>query len=145
MSLSLKRLIIESEQKWEKPSFNEELEEFERTAEELDLDINSLKNAFENGELRMLPSRIWEKIKNTDSLKTDSFDSIVQVIQKYQKKDPEFERDWRGLKNSYNKKHPMKAPIVLKHNKEFYLIAGNTRLMVAKVLGVTPFVYLIIV
>jgi hypothetical protein len=143
MELSLKRLITESEQKWEKPSFEEEREEFTRTAEELDLNIDALEKSFKSGNLRMLPNRVWDKLKNTDSNKTESFDQLVQVIQKYKKKDPTFERDWLGLKKAYKQGLPMKAPIVLKHGKEFYLIAGNTRLMVAKVLGVQPFIYLV--
>jgi hypothetical protein len=143
MELSLKRLLTEIEQKWEKPSFGEEREEFERTAEELDLKLEKLHDAFKNGNLRLLPKSIWEKLNNTDSIKTDSFDSLVQVLQKYKKKDPEFERDWLGMKNAYKKGLPMKAPIVLKHKGEYHLIAGNTRLMVARVLGVQPFVFLI--
>jgi hypothetical protein len=144
MELSLKRLIIESEQKWEKPSFEEEREEFERTAEELDIPIEKLETAFKEGNLRMMPKSIWEKLKNTDSTKTESFYELVMVLQKYQKKDPEFERDWKGLRKAFDKKLPMKAPIVLKHDKEFYLISGNTRLMVAKVLETQPvFIYLV--
>jgi hypothetical protein len=144
MDISLKRLITESEQKWEKPSFDEEKEEFERTAEELDIPLSELEDAFNHGNLRMMPKPIWEKLKNTDSANTETFDELVQILQKYKKKDPEFERDWRTLRKAFDKKLPMKAPIVLKHDKEFYLISGNTRLMVAKVLETQPvFIYLV--
>lgn len=142
MGTSLKQLLLEIENKWEKPSFEEERSEFEKIAEELDLDMSELERNFTNGELRMFPKKIWNQLKNTDSTKTTSFDDLVQVIQKMKKTDPEFDRDWKGIALAIKKGLPMKAPIILKHKKAYYLIAGNTRLMVAKAMDNQPFIWL---
>lgn len=143
MDLKLKDLILESEKKWKIPSFNDEYNNLEFIAEQLDLSMDTIKTEFNQGELRILPNSIWDKLKNTDSTKTENFHDLVQVIQKYQKKDPEYSKDWKSIKNGMkDSMAKMTAPVVMKHGKDYYLISGNCRLMVAKALSVQPFVYL---
>ena len=143
MEVTLKQLLLEIENKWEIPSLNDEMDAVNSVADEFDIDTDDIIKNFPNGELRMLPNSIWEKLQNTDSTKSNSYYDIVQIIQKHQKKDPSYEKDWKNLKDGYSDDvKKMKSPIVVKKGKDYILISGNARLMVAKVMKISPLVYL---
>ena len=144
MEVTLKELLMEIENKWERPSIDDERDAIESVETEYDMEIGSIVNAFPNGNMRMLPDSIWQSLQNTDSTKTESFYDLVQVIQKQQKKDPSYDKDWKGLRDVYSDDiKKMKAPIVVKHKGDYILVSGNARLMVAKAMKISPFVFLV--
>lgn len=143
MEVTLKQLLLEIEQKWEIPSLNDEEDSIRSAAEEFELSVKEIIAKFPTGQLRLLPKKVWETLQNTDSTNTYSFYDVVNVIQKHQKKDPSYEKDWQDIKDGYKDDFKkMDAPIVIKRGKDYILLAGNARLMVAKAMGITPFVYL---
>ena len=142
--IKLKDLLIETKNVWKKPTYKSEDKAFDEAAEELDLDIAKIKKSFNNGAIKPLVKDVWSQLKNTDSTKTDTFHDLVQILQKYEKSDPEFKKDWKGIQNGFKKKSSMVAPIIMKHGKQYYMISGNTRLMVAKAMTIQPYVYLFI-
>lgn len=128
---------------WVKPDLNSELEEIKRTADEYSPDQESkeenfktLKELFkaESG-LIELTDNTWKRLDNTDSNKkkiTHIID-IIRVIRGYDSD--------RSISHSLKQFEQAKvqAPIVLfgrQSNKDNdpYLIAGNTRLMLVKLL-----------
>lgn len=143
MEITLKQLLLEIDNKWEIPSLNDEEAAIRSAAEEFDLSLKTIVDRFPSGQLRLMPQKVWERLKNTDSTKTESFYDMVQTIQKHQKKDPTYEKDWKNIKDGFKDDvKKMKAPIVVRHKNEYILLAGNARLMVAKAMNVPPFVYL---
>ena len=117
---------------WNKPSFESEKEEFERTAKELNLSFEVLKNAFKSGQVKQLTNNIWQKLENTDSWQTDTMEKVKKLAEEYNK-------DLDSIINA--KKLPM--PIILKNKNEYYLIAGNTRLMYSRANKINPQIFLI--
>jgi len=53
-------------------------------------------------------------------------------------------RDWKSIKDAYERDTSMEAPIIAKlPNGIFHLISGNTRLCVARVIGLIPKIVLL--
>ena len=125
-----KHLLVNFE--WTLPSFYKEVDEFKRTAKEENIKFESLKSAFKAGKQIALTNNIWKKLKNTDSWNTNTMAEVQKLADEYGK-------DLKSIMQS--KKLPM--PIVMKNKNEYYLIAGNTRLMYAKANKTVPQVYLI--
>lgn len=117
---------------WLHPSFKEEIDEFKRTANEKNIPLEDLKLAFKNGKPITLTNDVWKKMKNTDSWKTDTMAKVEVLADKYGK-------DLKSIMST--SKLPM--PIVLKNKNEYYLIAGNTRLMYCKANKIVPEIFLI--
>lgn len=117
---------------WMKPSLDEEMDEFERTSKELNINKEQLIESFKDGELITLTDDIWRELKNTDSWKTKTMEDVKRLAIEYGK----------NLDSIINAKK-LPAPIILKINNKFYLIAGNTRLMYSRANKINPLVYLI--
>jgi len=144
MDESLKKLLLEVQNKWTTPKLENELKDLEAVAEEFDISLDRLKEDFKRGEIRMLPNKIWETLGRCDCKKANSFLEIVDIAHKQQKVDPEYKSQWKEFKEAFRSGKQLSAPVVMKHDHQYHLVSGNTRLMVAKVMNVTPFVYLFV-
>jgi len=121
------------------PDIMAESGEFDRAAKAFGIESSVLLWAAEKGELTRLTDDIWEQLTNTDSNEVDVGDweavknnsNQLAVI-----------RDWKTLRSSIEAGNSLDAPIVMKIGSVYHLVAGNTRLMVAKAAGVTPRVLL---
>ena len=52
-------------------------------------------------------------------------------------------RDIKSLINAFDNWKDIQAPIVLNTGKEYYLVSGNTRLMVSKAKKIKPKIWLV--
>lgn len=125
---------------WIKPFITDEVEELTLTSEILEIDEKKLISVFNNGKLIQLTTDIWNKLENTDSseMEQDDYNSLKKYSNEYNR---DYNRIISGIKQSQN----LPAPIVLhlKDENRYYLVAGNTRLMVCRVLGIQPKVFLL--
>ena len=121
------------------PNIESERGEFERTALKFGIDVDTLIFlAKEEGVLQTLSKAVWDGLENTDSNRFDYGDEDAwnQVRQCSEiQKSP---RDWMSLRNGLENGQIIDAPIILKIANTHYLVSGNTRLMVARALGITP-------
>ncbi len=80
---------------------------------------------------------VWQKLENTDSLqiKKGSWKLVEEII-----KDS---RDWKRLRLQMVQGHEIKAPVAVEVGGTLHLMSGNTRLMVARALGITPQVLIV--
>jgi hypothetical protein len=96
-----------------------------------------LRAAYRNGKLQTLTDSKWRDLDNTDSWKTDTLEKIQKAIKSNARSSGK-----RSIENVLKEflTGSVRAPIVLSFNngKNMSLIAGNTRLMVARMLGIKP-------
>lgn len=84
-----------------------------------------------------MPSDVWNKLENTDSNEIEFGDdkTVMNLAREYG-------RDIKSIINGMYSGARIPAPIILITDSGYYLVAGNTRLMAAKMLGVTPKIWL---
>jgi hypothetical protein len=116
---------------WE-PIIKAESEEIERTAEDLGLPYDVVYDSFVNGKEVTLNDDMWSRLENTDSYDVNSEEEAVELAQYYGK-------DIQSILSA--EKTPPALILQYSPNK-FYLVGGNTRLMVARAKGVNPQVIL---
>ncbi len=128
-----------------KPNLEHEMGEIERVAE---LFANDDKEKFarkiveeiESAEPQELSEDEWGLLENTDSYDIEVGDwSKVALLSEMQ----EVKRDWQGLRSKMEKEECIEAPVILKIAGKLHLVSGNTRLMVARALGLTPKVIIV--
>lgn len=128
---------------WKKVPYYDEKEEFRRTAKFFSDDPKSfndnskaLEKFYNVANLTKLTEQIWRKLENTDSWETDTILKIQKAINVNSSSSGSRSIE-NVLKEFFN--GSVRAPIVLQYdeNKSYTLIAGNTRLMVARMLN-TP-------
>ncbi|MCB9811476.1 hypothetical protein H6783_01025 [Candidatus Nomurabacteria bacterium] len=119
------------------PEIESEVGEFKRVAQTFHEDVNYLISAAHLGELVVLDDKIWDTLENTDSNSFSAGEwSAVENCA------AEVNRDWRTLKAKIDSGATLDAPIIMKWGEKYHLVAGNTRLMVARAMGLTPKVLL---
>jgi len=75
-------------------------------------------------------------MENTDSYDVSTMEDAVELAERYK-------RDWRSIKNAYETRGTLPAPIVImKPNGALYLVGGNTRLIVARAHNTMPEIFL---
>lgn len=125
---------------WTKPDLSEEGPEIYRTAMDLDIDYPTLLGAAKDGVLEDLTEEDWSDMLNCDS--NDSTWTINQVVEWLNSRQVDGEdhtRDIDKLISGYESGNRLPAPIVLfRNNAKPYLIAGNSRLLVARAKGDIP-------
>lgn len=131
--------IVTSQRKpviiWVKPNIEEEEEGFQRAAKELGLDIEDMNQKASKGWTQQISKEIWSILQNTDSWTVESIEDVEKIAAK-NNKDLEF------IVSAIGKGQSLPSPIVVFLGDGIpYLIAGNTRLMVSKMMGVTPEVF----
>lgn len=113
---------------WELPEWKEEIGEFQR----YNIDLSLLKEIFDNTKnLTPLSDKMWSELDNTESYEITSLEQATEYANKYGK-------DIKSILKAIKENTPLPAPIIMKLNGSYDLVAGNTRLMVAKALGITP-------
>ena len=143
--------------KWVKPNFSKEEDEFTghflRWLEDDVLQVNfddysdkefdklwdKISDSYDNAEIKSLSDKEWSKMENTDSWNIESEKDLFDVIHGQWGRKKE-----RIIKHSIN---PIKeggvveTPIVAyAKGHPPYLVAGNTRLSVCRMLGIKPMV-----
>lgn len=117
---------------WARPYLHDEIDEIERIASELEISQEALIDGFEsNGRLIELTNRMWANLSNTDSFNIARLEDAVSLADGY-------DRDWTSILRAFREDDVLPAPIILSYNSDYYLVAGNTRLMISRALGLTP-------
>ena len=116
---------------WEK-YIKSENEEIERTAEDLGLPYDTVYNSFVNGNEVTLTDEMWSRLENTDSYDINSEEEAIELARHYGK-------DIQSILSA--EKTPPALILQYSPNK-YYLVGGNTRLMVARAKGINPQVIL---
>jgi cytidyltransferase-like protein len=112
----------------------DELGEIERTADEFNTPIPDIQFAFEKGRENLLTDNIWSKLENSDSYEIKNLEQAIELANKYKK-------DWKSIVRAIQNEEQLPMPMVLNYGPgKYYLVAGNTRLMIYKALGVQPIV-----
>ncbi len=118
--------------RWEKPALKEERGELERTARELQLQLDALVAAYEAAQLEVLSEEDWVRMENCDSANGTW---TVESVREHLKPTRDFGRIERGTAEG----DVMPAPIVLYRNEHPpYLIGGNSRLLACRVFKQRP-------
>ncbi len=124
---------------WKIPDYREEHEELERTARELGIDLYELIGAYSTATLEPLRHEDWDRMQNCDS--RDGSWTLEDVLSYYPAR-PDHPRDAKRILDGLNAGVSMPAPIVLfREGHPPYLVAGSTRLSVARATGRTPKVF----
>jgi hypothetical protein len=114
------------------PILQAENEEIERTADDLGLPYDTIYNSLASGKEVTLTDEIWSRLENTDSYDINSEKEAIELAQHYGK-------DYQSIMSAES----LPPAIILQYSpNKFYLIAGNTRLMFARVKGINPQVIL---
>ena len=128
---------------WKKVPYDEERGEFERTSKQFSDDSKALeenkkniRNKYSQSSVVDLQSKYWQMMENTDSWETDTISKIQSAIGSNSSSSGS-----RSIENVLKEflTGSVRAPIVLQYNegKSYYLVAGNTRMMVARMLGIS--------
>jgi hypothetical protein len=123
-----------------KDPINDEIEEIERTVEDLsrkgiETSVDDVVDAFRNGVEIEIPFEVWGKLENTHSnqIKMGEMDKVKKIAKEFDKTNPmKLAKDLKS--GAYDR------PMILKFDDRYYLVAGNTRLSTAAALGMTPMV-----
>jgi len=92
--------------------------------------------------LATLSEEMWSRLENTDSYDIPVGDwSLVKhhAVEGH----PDSPRHWESYKSKFKFGESVGAPVVFKTGDTLHLVAGNTRLMVSRALGITPKVLLV--
>jgi hypothetical protein len=117
---------------WKKPLWEDEVDEIRRTARSLRVPMKVLKEAFFRATLRRVNDALWKQIENTESWGTTTWGQVTAFADEYG-------RDAESIRYGLENHEAMPTPILLlREGKRPYLVAGNTRLMVCRALGLRP-------
>lgn len=84
-----------------------------------------------------LSEEMWSQLENTDSydISPNDWSSVEHhAVEGH----PDQPRDWRFYKAKMESGEEVASPIIFKQGDTLHLVAGNTRLMVARALGIIP-------
>lgn len=138
---NFKQRLYEGKKRKEKSYIDDEIEEIERTVEDLsrnygiETSVEDVVDAFRNGVEVEIPIEVWDKLENTHSnlIKKGEMDKVKKIAKEFDKRNPiKIAKDL--LSGVYDR------PMILKIGDRFYLVAGNTRLSTAAAMGMTPVV-----
>lgn len=118
------------------PDIEKKEGEFERVAQTFAFGIETSVLMFlaRDGEMITLDDDLWQRLENTDSNRLEEGD--WNQVDEYGNM---AERDWHSVDSNLN---GMDAPIIMQFGDRYHLVAGNTRLMVARARGISPKVLL---
>jgi hypothetical protein len=133
--------LYEGKKGRKKDSIDDEIEEIERTVEDLsrnygiDTSVKDIVKAFRDGVETEIPAEVWGKLENTHSnqIKMGEMDKVKKIAKEFDKTSPI--KLSKALKSGVYDR-----PMILKFDDRYYLVAGNTRLSTAAALGMTPIV-----
>jgi len=128
---------------WVRPDIQSEMEEIKLVAEKMSgsedhynehyqQSVREIIDAMKDARLEELADEMWSNLKNTDSYHKVRLGHIEDA----QKLAEHYNRDWRSLLDAIKNNAPMQTPIILITKDGVpHLVAGNTRLMIARALG----------
>jgi hypothetical protein len=135
---------------YKKTKFEDEMDEFDRvvsefsngTDEDWDSKFSQIKKIYAKSAKVNLSPIIWQKLENTDSYDTDTIEKIQKAVKSNTASSGK--RDIADVIKEYNS-NSVRAPIIMSYGggKKYTLVAGNTRLMVAKMLDINPKVVIV--
>ncbi len=128
---------FENQSRFKLPNIENERGEFERVAQKFQIDSSVLMFLAREGQLVQLTESLLSNLENTDAcdIEKDDFETLDRLLQN---NSSFHQRDWRDLYTKLTSGTLIDAPIVMKYGNRYHLVSGNTRLMVARVLGITP-------
>lgn len=134
--------------RWRKPTIDDlrhEYGEIQRTAEQfLGKDVLSgcgqkylvnITQALLDGEFIPLDDALWSRLENTDS-----WDMQKGNMELLKQKCAENDRDYVKFLDMIRSSDDLPAATILEYDGRYHKVSGNTRLMVARVLGQRPYV-----
>ena len=128
---------------FEAPDLESEIGEIERVANKFDPTnkarfILAFLQEARSAPLVELSDQLWRHLDNTDSFQfgPGDWESVARHADYYK-------RDWQLLKQKMESGKSVGAPIVVKVENQMHLVSGNTRLMIARALGIRPKVLLV--
>jgi hypothetical protein len=122
---------------WVAPSVKEELPELTRVARAEGIPLRLFIELTLRAELKVLDDAHWSELENTESFETTSMEQAKKLAGAYGN---DLDRVVAGLHSGAQ----IPAPIVLERaNGTLTLVAGNTRLMACRALGIRPRVALV--
>jgi len=117
---------------WVKPSISDEMVELERVSGDEGIDLDALKVAFNQADVKTLSDSDWSRLENTESYGVESVFQAVEIAMGH---DRDIASILRGLRGG----SPINMPVILERNDgTITLVGGNTRLMASKALGISP-------
>lgn len=119
------------------PDTQKEKDELERVEREFGIDSSVLIFAARDGVFTELSDGVWDTLENTDSNRfvEGDWEEVKRLSEKY-------ERDWEDLRQKLEAGTPLDAPIIMQFGDRYHLVSGNTRLMVARAMGLRPKAYI---
>lgn len=134
---------------WVRPNLKNERSEIERTLREFiglspnNIDIENILASIESAPITQLTEADWAQLENTDSfdsVRPGHLEDVEQIIEEYnQDQSRGTQRNVQTLVDAFNTGAEMEAPVILKNESvKMHLVSGNTRLMVARALGIQP-------
>lgn len=124
---------------WKRPDLLAEKGELIRVAKEFAPERDPIAFAqemykvFRETDLRDLSDEEWAVLENSDSwqIQPEDFETVAALAEKYG-------RDWEKFKRSLEEGAPIPAPTIVKFGDRLHKVGGNTRLMVARAMGIRP-------
>lgn len=129
------------------PSFeDDEPGEIKRVQEHFQIKTANFVEKFieraRRGKLERLTDKIWDTVENTDSHSDNVLRGDWETVgQLAEAKTPP--RDWRSQKRDMELGVALDAPIIARRGDILHLVAGDTRLVVARALGKKPDVLIV--
>ncbi len=128
------------------PSFEHEEGEIERVQQHFKIESPDFVDRFlkraRAGKLIKLSDEVWDTVENTDShsdnILRGDWDAVAECSDAH-----EVKRDWQTLKTKLQTGVRLDAPVIVRHGDVLHLVSGNTRLMVARALGIKPDVLIV--
>lgn len=126
--------------KFVQPSLKKEKQAFENIALELQLSKRKLNESANNGIMRILTPAIWSNIVNTNSW---NFDLTQTMAREFAEARGKSTFTFNMLLEAMKLNHTFEAPIIMQTDKnEYYVVAGEVRLLIAMALRITPKAYI---
>ncbi len=134
---------------WTRPDFQKEMGELERVLQDFigkEPNTQNLVHVLEilnNSPVIELSDTDWEQLENTDSFHNVGLGQIEEarkICEGYNKElEEENKRNFEALLEGFQQGNKMQCPIILKNSEgKMHLMSGNTRLMIARALGIRP-------
>lgn len=114
----------------------EEYDEIFRASHELDVNFEKLIHEIEHAKPVKLTDDIWSILENTDSWDTTSREQVNELALLYG-------RDADSIRKAFKEGLALPTPMIAKKDGRYVLIGGNTRLMVAREMGIQPEVIIV--
>jgi hypothetical protein len=140
---------LERTPEWIRPDLEKEKGEIERAVRSfLNKDINEQNIAqvieiLNNSPITELSDAAWEQLENTDSfhnITPGELETARRICEEYNTElEERNKRNFDTLLNGFHPGSTMECPTILKNAEgKMHLISGNTRLMIARALGIQP-------